>query len=76
MVEWIYKDSWLATWKKNKVMSLITDLIPINLNEEKEKFFIDNSYNPQFVYENETSDEKFIITENQAYNIYNSRIKF
>ncbi|MCB9813694.1 MAG: DUF1704 domain-containing protein [Pseudomonadales bacterium] len=39
-------------------MSLITDLIPINLNEEKEKFFIDNSYNPQFVYENETSDEK------------------
>lgn len=38
-------------------MSLITDLIPTNLNEEKEKFFENNSYNPQFVYENETSDE-------------------
>lgn len=36
-------------------MSLITNLIPTNLNEEKEKFFENNSYNPQFVYENEVS---------------------
>ncbi len=39
-------------------MSVISDLIPTNLNEEKEKFFLDNSYNPQFVYENEVSKEK------------------
>lgn len=31
-------------------MGLIQDLRPINLLEEKEKFFSDNSYNPQFEY--------------------------
>ncbi len=38
-------------------MSLISDLIPTNLNEEKEKFFKNNSYNPQFVYQNEFSEK-------------------
>lgn len=32
-------------------MSTIQRLTPINLLEEKEKFFADMSYNPQFVYE-------------------------
>lgn len=31
-------------------MSFLTSLIPTNLNEEKEKFFADQTYNPQFVY--------------------------
>lgn len=31
-------------------MGLIKDLTPLNLLEEKEKFFKDNSYNPQFKY--------------------------
>ncbi|MBU0974488.1 flavohemoglobin expression-modulating QEGLA motif protein [Patescibacteria group bacterium] len=39
-------------------MSLITDLIPTNLNEEKEKFFNDNTYNPQFIFEKEISQQK------------------
>lgn len=40
-------------------MSFLTDLIPTNLNEEKEKFFADNSYNPQFVYKNDIDQKKF-----------------
>jgi hypothetical protein len=32
-------------------MSVIRDLTPLNLLSEKEKFFADFSYNPQFVYE-------------------------
>ena len=39
-------------------MSFLSNLIPTNLNEEKEKFFSDNSYNPQFIYENEVDKEK------------------
>ncbi len=31
-------------------MSLISKLTPTNLNEEKEKFFNDENYNPQFLY--------------------------
>lgn len=38
-------------------MNFISDLIPTNLNEEKEKFFNNNSYNPQFIYKNEISEE-------------------
>src|SRR6185369_9790409 len=29
---------------------LLTDLIPLNLLQEKEKFFADPTYNPQFKY--------------------------
>lgn len=38
-------------------MSLLQRLTPTNLLEEKEKFFTDNSYNPQFVYEEEISEQ-------------------
>ncbi|GIK83605.1 MAG: hypothetical protein BroJett025_02270 [Patescibacteria group bacterium] len=31
-------------------MSFVTSLIPKNLNQEKEKFFADQTYNPQFRY--------------------------
>ncbi len=31
-------------------MSLISELIPLNLAQEKAKFALDNSYNPQFIY--------------------------
>lgn len=31
-------------------MGLISDLTPVNLTEEKKKFFSDRNYNPQFVY--------------------------
>lgn len=41
-------------------MGLITNLTPINLNEEKAKFFTDHKYNPQFIYKTETSKEKLI----------------
>lgn len=39
-------------------MSFLTDIIPTNLNEEKEKFFADNTYNPQFSYKNNIDQEK------------------
>lgn len=38
-------------------MSFLTSLIPINLTEEKAKFFEDHTYNPQFIYE-DTIDQK------------------
>lgn len=41
-------------------MSFLTSLIPINLNEEKEKFFADNSYNPQFVYKEPIDQKKLL----------------
>lgn len=39
-------------------MITLKNLVPKNLQEEKQKFFADNSYNPQFTYENniEVSD--------------------
>lgn len=39
-------------------MSFLSNLIPINLNEEKEKFFADNSYNPQFIYQQPVDQKK------------------
>lgn len=39
-------------------MSFLNDLIPQNLNEEKEKFFADNKYNPQFIYKTKIDKEK------------------
>lgn len=39
-------------------MNLISTLTPINLLEEKEKFFADFTYNPQFMYEQEASEEQ------------------
>lgn len=39
-------------------MALITDLMPLNLQEEKEKFFHDTSYNPQFAYTRDFSNEE------------------
>ena len=44
-------------------MSFVSDLIPTNLNEEKEKFFADNTYNPQFMYKTEISEEKPLAEE-------------
>jgi hypothetical protein len=38
-------------------MALLAQLKPSNLLEEKEKFFLDNSYNPQFVYEADISEK-------------------
>jgi len=38
-------------------MSLIKKITPINLLEEKEKFFADESYNPQFKYAEEFDEE-------------------
>jgi hypothetical protein len=37
-------------------MSLLKKLTPINIQSEKEKFFSDLSYNPQFEYENEITE--------------------
>lgn len=37
-------------------MGLIRDLIPLNLQEEKTKFFGDQTYNPQFDYSREFTD--------------------
>src|SRR5579859_39452 len=34
-------------------MSIVDDLTPINLLQEKEKFFANQKYNPQFIYEKE-----------------------
>ena len=40
--------------KKKKKFSKLTDLVPINLDEEKRKFFEqDCNYNPQFIYNSE-----------------------
>lgn len=38
-------------------MSLISRLTPTNLLEEKEKFFTDQNYNPQFIYEEAASED-------------------
>ena len=38
-------------------MSLIKKLTPINLLEEKEKFFANENYNPQFTYEKNVNNE-------------------
>ena len=38
-------------------MSLISKLTPVNLQEEKKKFFADENYNPQFEYGEEIIDE-------------------
>lgn len=41
-------------------MSLLALLTPINLAEEKKKFFADPEYNPQFIYEEEIPEEELI----------------
>lgn len=38
-------------------MSILKKLTPINFLEEKEKFFSDHLYNPQFIYEDEIPDK-------------------
>lgn len=43
-------------------MRLLRHFTPINLIEEKEKFFADQSYNPQFVYS--IPVEEFLLVEN------------
>lgn len=42
-------------------MSFLSSLIPINLNEEKAKFFADQTYNPQFIYSEPVDQKKLII---------------
>ncbi len=39
-------------------MSLLQQLTPLNLQEEKQKFFADHSYNPQFTYKEIVSHER------------------
>jgi len=39
-------------------MNFLQKIIPINLLEEKEKFFSDNSYNPQFLYAENIQKER------------------
>ncbi len=41
-------------------MSLIARTIPINIQAEKERFFADPTYNPQFVYEEAVSAEDLV----------------
>ncbi len=41
-------------------MNFLRLLTPINLQEEKERFFADNSYNPQFQYAGEIEEEKLL----------------
>ncbi len=40
-------------------MSFLQKITPTNLLAEKEKFFADTSYNPQFVYDETVSEEKY-----------------
>jgi len=39
-------------------MKFLSQLIPVNLQEEKQKFFADTSYNPQFVYSEPVPEHK------------------
>jgi len=41
-------------------MSFLQTITPINLLEEKEKFFANKTYNPQFLYKEEISSEKLL----------------
>jgi hypothetical protein len=41
-------------------MNWLDRLTPLNLLDEKAKFFADNSYNPQFIYEEETEEKDLI----------------
>lgn len=49
-------------------MSLLSVLTPINLFEEKKKFFADPEYNPQFIYEEFISKDELI-----SYGVPNSK---
>ncbi len=50
-------------------MSLIQKITPINLLEEKEKFFADENYNPQFKYAQEF-DQEILYKHGQPQNKY------
>lgn len=39
-------------------MKFLSQLIPANLQEEKQKFFADNTYNPQFIYSEPVPEHK------------------
>ncbi len=39
-------------------MSFLSDITPVNIHEEKAKFFEDQSYNPQFKYNTDISQKK------------------
>jgi hypothetical protein len=41
-------------------MSLLSILTPVNLFEEKKKFFADPEYNPQFIYEEHIAEDKLL----------------
>lgn len=41
-------------------MKFLKTINPINVLEEKEKFFADENYNPQFVYETQVDQEKLV----------------
>jgi len=39
-------------------MNLLQQLTPVNLDQEKQKFFSDQSYNPQFIYTESVDEDK------------------
>lgn len=53
--------TWVAFWsRQNNHMIQLQQLVPLNYQSEKEKFFQDFSYNPQFVYETEFPESIFL----------------
>lgn len=56
-------------------MGLISDLKPLNLEEEKQKFFQNFSYNPQFVYVRDFSQEELLKYGTPRKKYYNHAIK-
>lgn len=46
--------------KKKKCITLLKDMVPLNLEDERQKFFeLDFQYNPQFEYKLEDRNQKF-----------------
>lgn len=49
-----------ATKSEEKKLTLLQKIIPTNVETEKEKFFFDQNYNPQFEYPEEISDKELL----------------
>lgn len=45
---------------KEKKLTLLQKIVPINLESEKEKFLFDQNYNPQFEYPEDVSEEDLL----------------
>ena len=64
--EFVEERDMLIKLKKKRKTNLLADLIPLNMNEEKQKFYSLNcKYSPQFIYNYEKINLKYKIPHSQ-----------